>query len=236
MEPTNEASSLAAEHKRLVDRSVGSFDVLVLMLGLELGRARTERESHAAIEAFLAALALLLREAEQDLGRTLPELMFQLWPLESATVGEYPQIRSYGESLTRLARSRLEDIFTVASMGSLQTGGNVPDVVASLAAAPMLRLQLHRAADAALSSTGQASLYLAGRGHYPGKQAIPLIDERTTPLCRSRMAYQIRPWDEPFRDPATGASWQFPPFVYGGLPSGEAFHDCRTSIAPVSIL
>jgi hypothetical protein len=120
-----------------------------------------------------------------------------------------------------------------ARLGAYQTGQPYPEILADLVGAPAFVSSVRRKADTTFSFIAQNSLYSAGRGQVKRKVAIPVLDLHTTSLCRNRMAYQVREWDAYFEDPLSGARWLFPPFIYGGLSSREAFHFCRTTLAPV---
>lgn len=92
--------------------------------------------------------------------------------------------------------------------------------------------RVRRSFDYLAGGSIQNTIYEIGILHFKQKVSVPHLDRENTDLCRNRMAFQVRPWEELFVDGKTGAGWLHGPFVGAGLPRAESFHFCRTNIAP----
>jgi hypothetical protein len=231
--PTSaEGSLLAARYDRTVNLYVSRFDTLTMMLSIELDRAASERDSRRAMDAFIAALILLLTDAEDNLGGELPRYMLSLWGVGSVAFKGSQKISQYAEALRNFSERKLEDTFQIAAVASVSTGGDVPATLSAMVSAPSFRVQLHRNADFLLSSLGQQAILEAGEPHFARKMAVGVADDRQSRICR-RMDGQVVDWGDYFVDPLSHARWLAPPFIYGGLPPDESWHPCRTSVSPV---
>jgi hypothetical protein len=133
--------------------------------------------------------------------------------------------------LTDNLRFQLDTARNRASMMSKQTGLSLTQAL-DLEFSKTDAYNLQKAFDAAAGMAMQREVYEAGRGIFPRKVAIPTLDNETTDLCRNRMAFQVRAWDEMFVDEVSGAQWLFPPFIGAGLDRHEEFHFCRTFSVP----
>jgi hypothetical protein len=227
------ASRIARAVSDKADALLSDYDAAVLRLRLALGEARGQDSDtllQLAILAFLAALQALTQDEAAALatvyGQQLAELnpVFALPPVIDAA--EHRVIYSQA---ARIISERRERIAAQAQQTGLSVSHLAPDMLFPPSDANSVR----KALDSANLRAAQAWGYIAGTGNGLRKLAVPTIDNRTTDLCRNRMAWQERAWEEYFVDPLTGAQWLYPPFVGGGLPPAESFHYCRTIAVPL---
>lgn len=88
-------------------------------------------------------------------------------------------------------------------------------------------VKVRRSFDYNVGHALNATIFSIGILRSERKIWVPYLDRETTPLCAHRMAWQVRRIDERFVDPQSGASWDHPPGIEGGLPADERFHYCR---------
>lgn len=224
---------LAVRNKDSVDRAVAALMLLLLLLRRNLGQARDETQAALRIAAFSAQLELLISRQTELLDTEMRQALELLFGIAGTQTVDFNRVFPAGRILASRITTQLAQSQDEARLGAYQTGQPYPQVLAGLTGAPAFVSSIKRKADTAFSFIAQGSLYATGSGQAQRKIAVPVLDERTTALCRNRMAYQVRDWEAYFEDPLTGARWLFPPFINGGLPSREAFHFCRTTIAPV---
>jgi hypothetical protein len=226
------ATTLAQFHSRTVDDYQVYLAALLAHL-LQSQNDDSDTAKMAGIALFLTGITELATRFETEaVPRYFAELE-RLWGIkvyQLANTFQIPQISSNWLSGIRDQITSLEnDAKQIAGVTARTAGDELADAIKSKSFAAAVT----RRSDIALSMMGQAAIYSAGINTGWRKQAIPVIDSRTTQLCKLRMAYQVRDWDEYFEDPSSGAKWLFPPFIYAGLPRSEEFHFCRTSIAPI---
>lgn len=156
-----------------------------------------------------------------------------------SAIYKVPQLAILDEAPVRALQNqlntRLDGFITEAEMFAAATEPDlVSDLTQRLVFSPGNRNLLRKGAEFAAEFSIENGIWQSGMPHFPQKGLVVTFDDKTTQLCRERMAGQIKPWNEPFVDPESGSEWMHPPFVGGKLPADELFHCCRTVMVPAN--
>lgn len=223
----------ASQAQSKADEDMEDYRLIVAAFLMSLYRAREQRDENMirdAINAFLLAINALLERGSNNLIAAIITA-FPLYRQAFPIVNPAPVMAGVNLIMDGMRQDLMLSLERLR-LQSAQTGLLVTDLAQTGLVTARKFNEIKQAVDVQIQTAAQEALWSGGSGVYNSKIAVPVIDNGTTDLCRNRMAYQVRAWDEPFTDPKTGAQWQFPPFIGGGLPPAEAFHWCRTTVAP----
>lgn len=231
--PSEKQKKLVLIAAALVDGLMISYAKALATLKLKLRRARSASDVEMALAGFELELDTIIRQGTAGMPAEVAREFLSLWGLNTnGILLPYPLIISSEALMSQRVRSAVERGRLALELAARITGQSSQSLAPLTVLTTSEAYDIRKTLDAAFSGLAQMAIVEAGRPHFERKQAIPVLDDRTTELCRDEMAWQIQPWDKPFVHAPTGSRWMAPPFIGANLPPKKRFHFCRTGVAP----
>lgn len=218
----------------MATESAGDFNAVIAALFAELRTSERRRDDQRAISAIVLAVAALETTANfavLDQSSRAVEVVSKAWGVFIPHVNPSPLTISQHDLLVAQSRTWGTQIRERAGIVTEETGLGMAQAITAETTKSGIKILRNAFEFAGLKSIHR-EVHESGRGIFSLKVAVPVLDRDTTDLCRNRMGYQVRAWDDYFVDPRSGARWLFPPFVGAGLSRREAWHPCRTIAVP----